>query len=180
MSKKYSSKAIVLARKNYSEADLLLIVLCEKLGKKTLIAKGARKIKSKKRGFLDVFNHVNFAASESRGWGIVTEVEIINSFYEIRNDLKKVSVAYFFIETIGRVVGEDQQNFQVYKLLLKYLNSLKYQKNLKELRLKFIEETLVELGFWPRDKKMPDPDKILENVIDRSMNSKRVGKLILS
>jgi hypothetical protein len=39
---------------------------------------------------------------------------------------------------------------------------------------------MILLGYWPKDKKMDNPDTILEEIIERQIYSKRVGKRILS
>ena len=76
----YSSEGIILARKNYSEADRILTCFSKSYGKISLLAKGIRKLKSKKRGHLEVFSHIKFSASRGHGMDIITEVETINTF----------------------------------------------------------------------------------------------------
>ncbi|MFH1792345.1 MAG: DNA repair protein RecO, partial [Patescibacteria group bacterium] len=56
----YSTEAIILATKDYSEADRILVVYTKDFGKLSLIAKGVRKTTSKKRGHLEIFNYLKF------------------------------------------------------------------------------------------------------------------------
>jgi len=60
--KTYSSEGIILSRKNYGEADRILTVFSKNYGKVTLLAKGIRKLISKKRGHLEIFSEVKFSA----------------------------------------------------------------------------------------------------------------------
>ena len=39
---------------------------------------------------------------------------------------------------------------------------------------------LVLLGFWPKERIMDNPDKVLEEVVEREISSARVGKKLLS
>ena len=175
----YSSEAIVLARRKYSEADRILIVFSKDFGKLALIAKGVRKLKSKKRGHIEVFNHIKFSAAKTRGLDIITEAEVINTFSRIRKNLKKVALAYYFMEVVGKTTQEEEKHKEVFDLILKYLQRTEKERGLKKIRLEFVQELLTTLGFWPKNKKIYDVDKTLEEVTERQINSKRVGKLIL-
>lgn len=144
------------------------------------MAKGVRKLKSRKRSSLEVFSRIKFAATRGKSIDLMTEVDLIESFNGSRKNLKKVSVAYFFLEVIGRLTREDQKNEDLYKLLLDYLRGIGRTSSLKSLRNEFIYNVLVILGFWPKGKKMDDADSVLENIIERQLFSARVGKRILS
>ncbi len=176
----YSSEAIVLARKSFGEADRILVVYSKKLGKISLIAKGVRKLKSRKRGSLEVFSQIKFSAARGKNLDIVTEVEIIDSYPDLRKNLKKVAVAYYFMEVIGRITHEGEKNLALYFQILKNLRMLKERKDLKNLRKTFVYNTLVLLGYWPRGKHMENHDSVLEDVTEREISSRRVGKKLLS
>jgi recombinational DNA repair protein (RecF pathway) len=111
---------------------------------------------------------------------IITEVQIINSFKKVRKNLKKTSVAYFFVETLGRLTREEEKNEDAFYLILKYFKKLEKYSKLKKLRFDFIFEILVLLGFWPKNKKLNYPDEKLEEVVERKLSSVRVGKKITS
>jgi len=175
----YSGEAIVLAIKDYSEADRILIVFSKDFGKVSLIAKGVRKITSRKRGHLEVFNLIKFSAAKTYGLDIVTEVEVVNNFQKIRKDLKKVTVGYYFCEVLGKITKEEEPHREIFKLLTSYMSKLEKQSNLKELRLNFIYDLLVGMGYWPKGKIIVNADKVLEEVIERGLNSIRVGKKVL-
>ena len=176
----YSSEGIVLARRNYGEADRILVVYSKAFGKISLMAKGVRYPKSRKRGAIEVFSYIKYAAARGKNLDLITEAEIIDSFNLIRKDLKRTSLSYFFMEAIGRTSHENEPNHEVFELLLNYLNVLKDGSRLKKLRLNFILDLLTVLGFWPKGKIMDNPDSVLENVIERKMASLRVGKKLLS
>jgi len=179
-SKSYFSEGIILARRNYSEADRIIVIYSKNYGKLGLIAKGVRRTKSRKRGSIEVFSHIRFSAARGKSLDILTEAEIITSFPQIRKNLRKVSVAYYFIEVIGRLTHEEEKNEPLFLLLLKYLKSLQKEKELKKLRMTFVKDTLVLLGYWPRNKTLDNPDSVLEEATERSINSLGVGKKLLS
>lgn len=178
--KHYSSEGIVLARRSYGEADRILVVYSKAFGKISLMAKGVRYPKSRKRGAIEVFSYIKYAAARGKNLDLITEAEIIDSYNLIRKDLKRTSLAYFFMEAIGRTSHENEPNHEVFEMLLSYLNELKDGTQLKKLRLDFILKLLIIQGFWPKGKSMDNPDYILEDVIEREMSSSRVGKKLLS
>lgn len=172
----YTSEGIVLARRDFGEADRILVIFTKNFGRVSLIAKGVRRLKSRKRGHIEVFNSVRFQAVSGHGLDIMTEAEVIEDFKEVRTSLKKISLAYYFSEVVGRITHEGESNTGLYNLILEYFNKLKTASKLKELRLKFTSELLVILGYWPEGKMLDNPDEQLEEVIERQISSVRVGK----
>lgn len=175
----YSDEGIVLARRNFGEADRILSIYSKNHGRVSAIAKGIRRLTSKKRGHLEIFSDIRFQMAEGHGIGILTEVETINSFESFKKDLKKVSLAYFFCEVIGKITHEHERNDGIFELILNYLEKLPHEARLKSLRMDFISDLLTITGFWPKGKKLVNPDEKLEEVIERSLNSIRVGRKVL-
>jgi DNA repair protein RecO (recombination protein O) len=178
--RRYSSEAIVLARRNYSEADRILTVVSQHYGKLVLMAKGVRKPISRKRGSIEVFSKIKFSAARGRIFDIVTEVEMLRFYKDIRNDLKKVSLAYYFIEVVDKIIQQEEKNGEIFTLLNDYLSKLESEKKLKKLKDEFVRRILIISGFWPRQKAINNPNKTLEYVLERKISSARVGKKVLS
>jgi len=175
----FSSEGIILSRRNYGEADRILIVISKDFGKMSLLCKGIRKIKSKKRGHLEIFSRIKFSAINGKGMDIMTEVQTINSFDGIRINLNKISLAYYFCEVVNKITHEDGRLSGICNLLSLSLNELGQTKELKKLRLKFIYDLLIEMGYWPEEKDLVDADIVLDDVLERKINSVRVGKAVL-
>ncbi len=175
----YSSEGIVLSRKNYGEADRILIVISKEFGKLSLLAKGIRKIKSKKRGHLEIFSKIKFSAVSGHGMDIITEAETIDDFAGVRVNLNKISLAYYFCEVLYKITHEGEKSTSIYSLLSTVLKQLEKETGLKKLRLKFIYDLLTNMGYWPEGKKLIDADIVLDDVVERKINSVRVGKQVL-
>lgn len=171
----YTSEGIVLTRIIYGEADRIISVYTKDYGRISLLAKGVRRPKSRKRGHLENFSYINFHAVRGRGLDILTEVEIIEEFCKLKKSLKKISLAYYFCEVVGKTTREGEKNLDLFNLLLSYLKKLKNENQLKILRLNFISRLLIILGYWPEGKEIDDPDRRLEEVTERKISSMRVG-----
>jgi len=178
-SRNYSSEAIILYRTNYGEADRVVVLFTRHFGQIRLLAKGVRKPRSRKRGHLEVFSHIKFSATRSHGMDLLTEIETIDSFPEVRENLKRATVGYFLCEVIGRLTREGDIGEKVFREALTFLHKLKKSDNLRSLRKQFVIRLLVSLGFWSGDKELKDPDKMLEDVTESRVNTIRVAKALL-
>jgi DNA repair protein RecO (recombination protein O) len=175
----YTSEGVVLGRKNYGEADRIISVYSRDYGRISLMAKGIRRPKSRKRGHLEIFSLLKFQATSGRGIDLMTEADIVDDFKEIRKSLSRVSLAYYFMEVIGKITHEQEQNIELFDLILSNLDKLKTETKLKELRLDFILKLLTIMGYWPHGRNLPNPDEVLEEVIERQIYSERVGRRVL-
>ena len=176
----FSTEGVVLSRKNYGEADRILTVYSKHFGKIRLLAKGVRRPKSRKRGHVEIFSRIKFSVSKGNGLDLITEAELVDSYDEVRRDLKKIALAYYLCEVLNATTREDEKNSAIFEKIVENLELLATENNLKEFRKKFVFEVLVSLGFWPREKTLLNPDFVLEEIVERKMNSARVGKIVLT
>lgn len=171
----YASEGIVLGRKIYGEADRILILFSKNFGKIKVLAKGVRRPKSKKRGHVEIFTHLKFSATTQKGFDLITEAEIINNFTRVRGDIKKMALAYYFVEVIGKITHDEEKNYDLFLLLLNYFKKLEVTQKLKILRSEFARDTLILLGFWPHGQVIKNIDLLLEEVVERKIHTLRVG-----
>ena len=177
-SRSYIDEGIVLARRNYSEADRILSVFCKKNGRLSFLVKGVRKPSSRKRGHIEVFSHIKFQAIRTKGIDMITEVDTLENFKNIRLSLKRTSLAYYFMEVAGRSTREGEEHYDLFNLIIDCLLRLEKENKLKQLKSDFICSLLVILGFWPKGRVLHNPEEKLEEIIERRLSSERVGKRI--
>jgi DNA repair protein RecO (recombination protein O) len=72
-----TSEAIVLRHSDWGEADRLLWIYTRKYGKLRALAKGIRKIRSRKAGHLEPFTRVALLLARGRDFFIVTQAETV-------------------------------------------------------------------------------------------------------
>lgn len=179
-SKLYSSEAFILSRKNYSEADRIIRIYSKDYGKLSVLAKGVRRIKSRKRGNIEVFSRVKFSANRSKSIDLLTETLPVELYSNLRINLKKTALAYYFMEIIDKITHDGEKQLKLYDCLVVFMNRLVNERKLKRLRIEFIYQVLVVLGYWPENKTLDNPDSVLADVLERKVNSFRVGKIILA
>jgi len=176
--KTYKSEGIVLKRINFGETDKIVTIFSKHYGKVTLLAKGIRRLTSRKRGNLEIFNQVAFFAAKGKGLDIVTEVELLKSFSSWRKDLPKVALAYQLCEMVDRLTVEGSEQEEVYELLISYLSNLSSvtPTNQNTFLNSFGINLLKLLGFWPKEKPFPTNLRVsvfIEGIIEKELKAKK-------
>ena len=116
--------AVVLRRRDFGDADRILVVYTPSLGKQELIAHGVRKTTSRKAGHLETFSHASLLVAEGRTWGIVTEATTVESYRRLREDLDQIGRASYICELVDRFTEIDDENREVWDLLTGTLRML--------------------------------------------------------
>lgn len=143
-------EAIVLRHSDWGEADRLLGLFTRELGKVRAIAKGVRKLRSRKAGHLEPFTRVSLLLARGRDMLIVTQAETIDAYTSLREDLLLVGYASYVIELLDRFTYEEGENRPLYKLLLDTLERLAARPN-PSLAVRYYEIRLLDLlGFRPQ------------------------------
>jgi len=155
----FRAEAIVLRHSDYGEADRLLTLYTREHGKVRALAKGARKIASRKAGHIEPFTHVKLQLAKGRDLLIVTQAETIDAFLPLRDDLTRTSYASYVIELLDRFVpDEETANPPLFRLLTETLTRLAAEPHTSTslsagswVAVRFYEMRLLDfLGFRPQ------------------------------
>jgi DNA repair protein RecO (recombination protein O) len=142
--------AIVLRHQDFGEADRLLTLLTAEMGKLTAIAKGVRKLSSRKAGHLEPFTRASLLLARGHGLYIVTQAETLDSFQSLREDLPRIGYASYVVELLDRFTYEEGENQAMFRLLKETLGRLDEGSQI-QLALHYYELRLLDLlGFRPQ------------------------------
>ena len=87
-------------------------------GKLRSIAKGARKIRSRKAGHLEPFTHITVQLARSRDIPIITQVETLEAYLPLRENLMLTGYAAYVMELLDRFTYEQEgRNQAIFSLL---------------------------------------------------------------
>jgi DNA repair protein RecO (recombination protein O) len=101
--KPFRTKAIVLRRTNYGEADRILQVITPDHGKLGVMAKGVRREKSKLAGGIELFSVVDVTLIKGKGdLTTITSARLDTFFTHILEDYDKLQYGYFVLKDISK------------------------------------------------------------------------------
>jgi DNA repair protein RecO (recombination protein O) len=149
-SRLYSTEAIVLRRNDYGEADRLLTLMTPHLGKLRVMAKGARKITSRKAGHIELFTRTNLLIAKGRTFDIVSQAELIETYRLLREDMQRGSLAHYFCELVDQFGQEDNEDEALFDLLANGLRWLCDAPDAKLAARHFELKLLTLSGYEPR------------------------------
>lgn len=143
--------AVVLRHSDFGEADRLLALYTRQRGKIRVLAKGARKIASRKAGHIEPFTHVKLQLALGREAFILTQADTVDAYLPLRDDLILTSQASYVIELLDRFTYEDDtENSTIFRLLTETLTRLASNTD-PWLVLRYYEMRLLDqLGFRPQ------------------------------
>lgn len=96
------TRAIVLRRTNYGEADRIVQLLTPE-GKRAVIAKGVRREKSKLAGGIELFAICDVVVTKSKGdLGILSSARLVQFFRHILKDYDRLRFGYEAIKQVTR------------------------------------------------------------------------------
>ena len=162
--KKIVTSAIVLSRINFGEADKIVTFITPSSGKLSCIARGARKIKSKLAGGIELFSVNIISYIEGKG-DIKTLVssKMETSYHAIIADYHRTEVAYKVLQAVNKVTHEDCGP-EFYELLSQTLNGLADNHSPIELVWEWFMMRLVDcMGHRPLLDTTNNGEKLLPN-----------------
>ncbi len=145
----YRVDAVVLRHSDWGEADRLLTLFTREQGKVRAIAKGARKIRSRKAGHIEPFTHVTLQLALGRDLAIVTQAETIDAYLPLREDLVRTGYATYVAELLDRFTYEEGENEHLFRLLVDTLGRISLAEE-PLLAVRYFEIQMLDLaGFRP-------------------------------
>ena len=144
-------EAVVLRHNDWGEADRLLALYTRERGKLRVVAKGARRIRSRKAGHLEPFTRVTLQLARSRDLPIVTQAETVDAYLPLREELVKTGNAAYVVELLDRFTYEDAtENQAIFRLLTETLGRIASEPD-PWRSVRFYELHMLDLlGFRPR------------------------------
>lgn len=145
----YRTKAVVLRNRNLGEADRVLVLFSEELGKFEAVVKGARRQRSRFVGNTLPFNYFEGLFFTGKSLDSLSQVELLHSFSQLREDLTKFAYASFWVELIDGFLPINQEAGVIFRFLLAAFIVLEKAGDVEVLNLAFQARLLKYLGYQP-------------------------------
>jgi len=139
-----------LRRLDLGEADRILTLYTLHHGKLKAIAKGARKPLSRKAGHLELFVRAELQIARGHDLDVISQAEMIEAYAALREDLKRMAYAAYFVELVDSFTGERDENRLLYHLLADGLGWLCESTHLPRTALYYELHLLALSGYSPQ------------------------------
>jgi DNA repair protein RecO (recombination protein O) len=143
------AEGIVLRTVDYGEGNKIITVFTKEMGKIGMVARGARKTKSKLGAVSQPFTVAHFIFYLGTGLATISQGEIIESHSKIRNDLYKAAYAAYLLELTDRMTEEKQRIPALYEALCSILKQMEDGKDSEMLTRIFELKALSTFGYHP-------------------------------
>lgn len=131
-----TTEAIVIGGHNLGEADRIIPFFTRRLGKVRAVAKGARRVRTRFGGTLELFTlgQLVFFEWPNRTLHRINEFSVIEPFAPLKADLDRLIRGAYLVELAGAAVEEGEPNEEIFLLLRDALTLLVSHDDARLLR----------------------------------------------
>ncbi|WP_096201301.1 DNA repair protein RecO [Bacillus sp. FJAT-45350] len=144
------AEGIVIRTMDYGESNKIVTLYTREYGKIGVMARGAKKPRSRFTAISQHFIYGSFLFQKSTGLGLLQQGEIIDSFREVRNDLFRTSYASYIVELLDKLTDERQRNPFLFELLFQTLHYMNEEVDPEILIRIFEMKMLPVAGIHPQ------------------------------
>lgn len=121
-------EGIIIKVMDYKEYDRMLF-LYTKVGKITLVSKGANRLNNPNRALGQYLNLISFKENQDKTMYSLIEPKLINNFNTLKNDYETLNNVSIMFDLLNLFIMENDNHEKVYYLLEGALNN--YQKGIE-------------------------------------------------
>ena len=142
-------KGVVIRALNLSESDRLITILTESHGTVTAYANNSRSLKSRYMAAAQLFCYGSYVLYKKGDRFWVREVELLESFFGLRDSVRRMALAAYFCEVLSDVTTADADP-EVLRLALNSLYAASRElTSLSKIKAAFELRLAALIGFMP-------------------------------
>ena len=144
--KSHNQLALVIKCQRHHETDLLVTLITRERGKILTVAKGVRKLTSKRRSALEAGNLVHAQLIDTKGWPLLTQTKLVADTIAVRHELAAMRKFLLFLEIIDRLIVAEELSPELFEQIL-YLRELILHRVSNEIVREHFTHVLQALGY---------------------------------
>ncbi|MBH0229908.1 DNA repair protein RecO [Halobacillus yeomjeoni] len=142
-------EGIVIRTRDYGETHKIVTLLTREKGKIGIMARGAKKPKSRMASITQPFIHGMFLIQIGSGLGSLSQGEMMSSLRSIREDIVKTAYASYLAELTDKLIDEKQPDPFIFEQFLQTLVWMNEDKDPVILSLMYELKLFKKAGFAP-------------------------------
>lgn len=142
-------EGVVLKTRDYGETNKIVTLFTKEFGKIGLMARGARKPKSRMASVTQPFVIGQYLIQRSTQLGTMQQGEIVESLRKIREDIEKTAYAAYLAELLDKLIEERHPNSFLFQEFVSSLKRIGEGDNPNIIRIFFELKLYTIAGFAP-------------------------------
>lgn len=151
MEKELKIKGLVLREVQIGEADKILTLICDQIGRIDVSGKGVRSIRSPHMAATQIFAYSSFVLKKGKKYYYIAESELSEPFYGLRSDIDRLSLASYIADVVLDLTPEGTVDNALLRLTLNTFYAMSEKKNipLRQIKGAFEMKAADLAGFCP-------------------------------
>jgi len=169
MSRVLKTEAIVFKKNSLLNKDVIITFLTQELGKVRVLAKGIKKITSRRLPHVQTGNLLKIVIHKNNDRFFLSETQLISSFSQIKNDPTKINYLYYFLFVLEKILPEDQKEDLIYVITKHYLVDLAKNIFTKDKLVSYLNKVLIKLGYLHKGRSFNELNFFIQEIINEKI-----------
>ncbi|MFA9423945.1 MAG: DNA repair protein RecO, partial [Sedimentibacter sp.] len=145
-----TEEVLIVKDVNYKENDKILHALSRTRGKIQLMSKGSKKNNSQLVNISQIFAYSKCTLTQSRDMYIITSAELIDNFYNLKNNIDAFYYGNYILELISYVAQENEYDYKIFDMTVSVIHYLScFNENFDKLIAAYELKLVSMLGYKP-------------------------------
>jgi len=146
----FEEEVLILKEVKYKENDKILHALSKTRGKIQLLSKGCKKNNSHLINVSQLFAYSKCMLFKSKDMYIIDQAELVDNFYNIRNNMDAFLYGNYILELIGFVAQENDVDYKIFNMTVELLRCLsQFTSDFEKLAAAYELKLISMLGYKP-------------------------------
>lgn len=146
----YTLDGLVIREIAWGENDKRIVLLTANRGRVSVLAKGARSMRSKYMNATGLFTYGNYEVTERGGHAWLSGASVTEPFFGLRDDIEKLALASYVVDMAGELSGEEESAETILRLTLNTLYAItKDFKPLAQIKATYELRAMADSGYMP-------------------------------
>lgn len=146
----FEEEVLILKEIKYKENDKILHALSKSNGKIQLLSRGCKKNNSKLINVSQLFAYSKCILYKSKDMYIIDSAELIDNFYNIRNNMDAFLYGNYILELVSYVTQENDVDYKMFYMTIEMLRCLsQFNKDFEKLTAAYELKLISMLGYKP-------------------------------
>lgn len=174
MSHSFNDECIVIKHRKFKDADSLITIFSRNHGKFTALAKGVRRLQSKKRGSLQPAMYAKVQCFQGRGsLRLIIQAQLIRSLAPQTQSLVSLTKTSQILEMLDALIPEEEGTSDIFDAATNILQEIALNTADRQKIISFTQHLLYSLGFITQQPLSEHRLKLLlEDILERPLKSK--------